>query len=494
MSHDVRDRFPHTLGDVADADVETLRRSLTLELSGHIIRLARDLNGKYRPDMIRAPVADGSRGRTDLSVYTGLAGHAWTNWTVARYLIAAGKGEVAREFVDQGCAVAAAAEAHVDHRSCASHGCNFFHGYCGIYAVHAALLAARAGLVDGREREEALGGAVTRLERVVAESGHLAAEPELEVLYGLGGYLACLHTLHDWVLPTLEGTPPTATPPTLATPPTPTTCAPTTTAAHAPSHGLRKAMATAAAVALERLAGTARHPARTAPDGRWLLKWPQDSRREKHYVGGAHGLAGTLTLLMCLPPALLPPGAATQLLRQALLCVRLQDADTGNFPSSEGKSDPPRLCQWCHGAPGFIPLMAAAVRLARSQRSLPAGHAQAVAADLADRVERECAASAAEAAVCVWQRGVLTKGASMCHGTGGNAMLLLSHYRLTSEARVALQALRMVHLALTTRGGLGLGGDRPYSLMEGFGGVLCAVCAVLAPDAGIAFPGYPRLS
>ncbi len=61
-------------------------------------------------------------------------------------------------------------------------------------------------------------------------------------------------------------------------------------------------------------------------------------------------------------PSALPAGALEELILPTTKWLsRLQLTLSGNWPSSLGESvNRDRLMQWCHGAPGVVPLMLAA--------------------------------------------------------------------------------------------------------------------------------------
>lgn len=126
----------------------------------------------------------------------------------------------------------------------------------------------------------------------------------------------------------------------------------------------------------------------SAAHGHTVLRvsFPAASSSGRHYFGAAHGLAGVLFVLMHVPQPLLDKrcvprpcdcavpaehsvhnaraaSSAWELVRsEALRLARLQD-EAGNFPSSEEHIDNRQLVQWCHGAPGFLPMLCRAREL-----------------------------------------------------------------------------------------------------------------------------------
>ena len=77
-------------------------------------------------------------------------------------------------------------------------------------------------------------------------------------------------------------------------------------------------------------------------------------------------------------------------------------------PELDHASDPKRLLQFCHGAPGFVVCLADLPSAALDDLLLAAGET-------------------------IWSAGPLTKGSNLCHGTGGNGYALLKLYRRTRD-------------------------------------------------------------
>ncbi|DBA69848.1 TPA: hypothetical protein ACH3X2_012560 [Trebouxia sp. C0005] len=127
----------------------------------------------------------------------------------------------------------------------------------------------------------------------------------------------------------------------------------------------------------------------------WDLMW---SWHGSYYLGGAHGVCGILLTLMQCHPELeeLYPGQATPLLMGVLGGLMTQILPSGNLLSSLG-SESDKYVQWCHGAPGLIPVLTKAYQLLDdSSPEHAAGREQILAA-------------ARKAADVVWERGLLTK-------------------------------------------------------------------------------------
>ncbi|CAK0782576.1 hypothetical protein CVIRNUC_005788 [Coccomyxa viridis] len=200
------------------------------------------------------------------------------------------------------------------------------------------------------------------------------------------------------------------------------------------------------------------------------------------YLGAAHGLVGIVhTLALAhkqFPGAVLCPGVDLGgLIRSVTLALIEHAFPSGNLPSSQG-SDTDKLVHWCHGAPGFLPLLLEVEGLCSSAE--------------AARVH----AAAERAADVIWERGLLLKGPGMCHGVSGNGYALLSVYRHTGDTRYLVRSLHFAEW-LTERWQQLYGhADRPMSLFEGISGAVYFWADALAAAMGgeradhIVFPGY----
>lgn len=169
----------------------------------------------------------------------------------------------------------------------------------------------------------------------------------------------------------------------------------------------------------------------------------------KKYWGAPHGLAGIMHILM----------------EMELMSDELEDVKgtlrymiknrfpSGNYPSSEG-SESDRLVHWCHGAPGVALTLVKAAEVFGADEFLQA---------------------AVEAGEVVWNRGLL-KRVGVCHGISGNAYVFLSLYRLTGNVKFLYRAKAFGCFLLDRAQkliseGKMHGGDCPYSLFEGIGGM-----------------------
>ncbi|RVE41582.1 hypothetical protein evm_013767, partial [Chilo suppressalis] len=130
---------------------------------------------------------------------------------------------------------------------------------------------------------------------------------------------------------------------------------------------------------------------------------------DKIYFGAAHGMAGILYILL---------QARTHIsvieirsfIKPAIDWLLSHRYTSGNFPSSLNSSSRDRLVQWCHGAPGFVPLCILASQVFQEDKYL--------------KIALQCGE-------VVWQRGLCTKGYSICHGVSGNAYTFIQLYQAT---------------------------------------------------------------
>ncbi|RVW93164.1 LanC-like protein GCR2 [Vitis vinifera] len=144
---------------------------------------------------------------------------------------------------------------------------------------------------------------------------------------------------------------------------------------------------------------------------------------------------------------------------------------SGNYPSSEG-SESDRLVHWCHGAPGVALTLLKAAEVFGDKEFLQA---------------------AVDAGEVVWNRGLL-KRVGICHGISGNTYVFLSLYRLTGNVEFLYRAKAFACFLLDRAQrliseGKMHGGDRPYSLFEGIGGMTYLFLDMIEPSEA-RFPGY----
>ncbi|GAB4824965.1 LanC-like protein gcl2 [Ancistrocladus abbreviatus] len=199
--------------------------------------------------------------------------------------------------------------------------------------------------------------------------------------------------------------------------------------------------------------------------GRWPVMFEWYGER---YWGAAHGLAGIMYVLMQTD---LRPDVREDV-KNTLLCMIENRFPSGNYPTSEEDSRSDELVHWCHGAPGVALMLVKAYEVFKDKKFLEA---------------------AQDAAEVVWNRGLL-KRVGICHGISGNAYVFLSLYRVTGNASYLYRAKAFACFLLDRAykliaAGEMHGGDNPYSLFEGIGGMACLFLDMLEP-LHARFPAY----
>jgi hypothetical protein len=210
---------------------------------------------------------------------------------------------------------------------------------------------------------------------------------------------------------------------------------------------------------------------------------------EDIYLGGAHGAMGNLYMLLLGAESIsiyletIDNGfkenlyAKVRMSLDYLLSIRYL---SGNFPTYIGEDNDAKL-HFCHGSPSSIPLFIKAYEIYKDEKYY------------------DCVIKSGED---LWNRGILLKGISLCHGVCGNAYFMHSIYRFTNDTvwknRAILLACASVDKEIVERfrnhddpGRIAKGiPDTPYSLMEGQAGQICLMCDLLRDDAEVMFPGY----
>ncbi|XP_023948464.2 glutathione S-transferase LANCL1 [Bicyclus anynana] len=181
---------------------------------------------------------------------------------------------------------------------------------------------------------------------------------------------------------------------------------------------------------------------------------------EKVYLGAAHGVAGILYLLL-LTRAYIDVKDIQDLIKPAVDWLLNQQFPSGNYPSSLGSSSGDKLVQWCHGAPGFVPLCLLAYQVFEQEKYL--------------KIAIECGE-------VIWQRGLCTKGYSLCHGVSGNAYAFLQLYQATKKKLYIHRACCFMEWCILEHPGTEQHPpDRPASLFEGVIGPICLAEAIMHP-------------
>ncbi|OIV99234.1 hypothetical protein TanjilG_06539 [Lupinus angustifolius] len=186
------------------------------------------------------------------------------------------------------------------------------------------------------------------------------------------------------------------------------------------------------------------------------------------YWGAAHGLAGIMHVLMDME---LKPDELEDV-RCTLKYMIRNRFPSGNYPASEEDRKRDALVHWCHGAPGVVLTLVKAAKVFG---------------------DKEFVDAAAEAAEVIWNRGLL-KRVGICHGISGNAYVFLALYQITGNVKYLYRAkafacflLDRAHKLISE--GEMHGGDRPYSLFEGKGGMAYLFLDMIDPSLS-KFPAY----
>ncbi|MFS7940516.1 putative lanthionine synthetase C, six-hairpin glycosidase-like superfamily [Helianthus anomalus] len=187
----------------------------------------------------------------------------------------------------------------------------------------------------------------------------------------------------------------------------------------------------------------------------------------KRYWGAAHGLVGIMHVLM----SMVLTEDELKDVKGTILYMIKNRFPSGNYPSSEG-SESDRLVHWCHGAPGVALTLAKAAKVFGDEEFYKA---------------------AVEAGEVVWKRGLL-KRVGICHGISGNTYVFLALYRLTGDIKFlyrakAFAAFLYEKSRMLISQGVMHGGDNPFSLFEGVGGMAYLFMDMVEPLEA-RFPAY----
>lgn len=165
----------------------------------------------------------------------------------------------------------------------------------------------------------------------------------------------------------------------------------------------------------------------------------------KEYLGGAHGTAGILSLLIS-------AGCNSPRIWETVDFLHSQKLPSGNYPTqNQGHKD--ELVQFCHGAPGIGMLFVQCARTTMNSKYI------------------EWAESCAEFTV---KRGFLKKGNSMCHGVCGNAFLFLQLWELTRKEKwlTWAKAFGVALVTNPTSASLWSQADQPHCFANGLAGAV----------------------
>jgi lantibiotic modifying enzyme len=160
------------------------------------------------------------------------------------------------------------------------------------------------------------------------------------------------------------------------------------------------------------------------------LVWPNSVYPNIIFNGEGHGSTGVINQLLDIPEILSNQTAVSYIKNTLNFYLTIQYPD-GNFPTPlipPYPTEPDVLVQWCHGAPGFMPILTKAYYVLGDPRYL---------------------AAADKASDCTWQRGLLTKGLMLCHGVSGNTYMFLYMYEKTQNPKYLYRAIKFQEYTLS---------------------------------------------
>jgi len=197
--------------------------------------------------------------------------------------------------------------------------------------------------------------------------------------------------------------------------------------------------------------------------------WTQDLYgSHERYLGPVHGFAGNMIPLLR-GWAWLDEGQRARVadtVPRTLVANAVRSDQGAQWPPVAGISEPIRLCQHCHGAPGMVTTFAdAPFSTPELEELLLAG------------------------GELTWAAGPLAKGSNLCHGTGGNGYAFLKLSRRTRDTcwLERARAFAMTAIAQCHEARLRYGRGR-YSLWTGDLGL-----AIYLRDCISGQPAFPTV-
>ena len=212
-----------------------------------------------------------------------------------------------------------------------------------------------------------------------------------------------------------------------------------------------------------------------------LYPFPLSHKKQKLYMGGAHGLIGVIYLILCYIKYY--PKNLTQdqikLIKKSIDYIGSTQTEKGNFPSDVNGLKDDILVHFCHGCVGAVHLFNLAYQIFNDEKY------KTILLNINNSL---------------WKRGLLLKGNGICHGISGNAYSLYKIFLFTNDEKFKNEALCFAKATYDNyvqdkvklyedpqRYMVGIP-DTPYSLMEGTGGTLCFYYDLLSGN--MCFPGY----
>ncbi|XP_014222845.1 lanC-like protein 1 [Trichogramma pretiosum] len=187
---------------------------------------------------------------------------------------------------------------------------------------------------------------------------------------------------------------------------------------------------------------------------------------DSEYLGGAHGLAGIIYILLQAKDYLTENQLNNEI-EPALQWLESLKYPSGNFPSSVG-STTDKLVHWCHGAPSMTMLFCLSYEIFKKDQYLQ---------------------TALQCGEVVWNRGLLKKGCGICHGVAGNAYTFISLFQLTKDPKYLYRSCQFANWCMNYNENQKKPADRPFSLFEGLAGTIYFLVDMQKIQEA-KFPGY----
>lgn len=197
----------------------------------------------------------------------------------------------------------------------------------------------------------------------------------------------------------------------------------------------------------------------------------------KRYLGAAHGLVGILYILLQVHFKDDRINNEVDQLASASISYMIHNLQTpiGNFPTRMGgdkRDKHDELIQWCHGAPGVIPLL---IRYAPKTKECQMARLSAVQ----------------QSVDLLWRRGLLRKGVGLCHGIGGNGYAMLKAAESGMIPDCLTKAVAFAYIGWNHIRELIDVPDHRFSLFEGIAGFITFQLDLILALSNIKMIGIP---
>ena len=172
------------------------------------------------------------------------------------------------------------------------------------------------------------------------------------------------------------------------------------------------------------------------------------------------GMAGVLLSLLCIPDLkLLHPDFESHI-KSVVDYILCKQSSNGSYISEDMNSDP---VNWCSGSTGVCYLMAKAYQLWSE-----------------DKYKN----SMIKCGELLWNRGLSRSGPGISNGSVGNGYALLLLYRCTKDQKYLIRAKRFAQIIFEDNYLKQCRSpQRPYSLMEGWAGIVCYLTSLMSPES-----------